>query len=52
MKAPLTCPQCGATMNQHASKTVHSADEGMSAQEIMLDIHTCPGCGASAVTSD
>jgi predicted RNA-binding Zn-ribbon protein involved in translation (DUF1610 family) len=52
MKAPLRCPQCGATMNQHASKIVHSTDEAMGVRETMLNLHACPGCGASAATAD
>jgi len=52
MKAPLACPHCGATMNQHASKIVHWADEGTGIHETMLDLHACPGCGAWAATSD
>jgi len=52
MKTALTCPQCGATMNQHASKIVYSGQEGVVEPETVLDIHTCPACGSSAATSE
>ena len=52
MKTALTCPKCGATMNQHASKMVYSAEDGTETRETVLDIHTCPACGSSAATSE
>ena len=51
MKSTLTCPQCGAIMNHHASKLMPSAVETAGEPEVVLDIHTCPGCGASECTS-
>jgi hypothetical protein len=51
MTSPLICPKCGAAMNRHASKIVPAADETTAEHEAVLDIHTCPGCGASESTS-
>jgi len=52
MTSPLTCPQCGTAMNRHASKEVHSAGETTGDREVLLEIHTCPGCGALESTSN
>jgi ribosomal protein S27AE len=47
----MKCPDCGAEMNHHADKLVYgeaSDDAGESGGDVILEAHTCPGCGRSA----
>lgn len=42
-RQPMTCPQCGATMNHHADKLAYG-ERG----EYVEEFHACPMCGACA----
>jgi ribosomal protein S27AE len=46
----MKCPDCGAEMNHHADKLVYEAAPGEESDEggVILESHTCPGCGRSA----
>jgi ribosomal protein S27AE len=48
----MKCPDCGAEMNHHADKIVYDAapdDDAYADEEgVILEAHTCPGCGRSA----
>ena len=46
----MNCPDCGAEMNHHADKLVYDAASDEDADEggVILEAHTCPGCGRSA----
>jgi NAD(P)H-dependent FMN reductase/ribosomal protein S27AE len=49
---PMTCPQCGVEMNQHAEKLVDPTDAAEAAAVdpvlggIVEELYTCPACGA------
>jgi len=48
---PLVCPQCGMTMNQHATKVDYSAGRQMPAavdpdfHGVLQEVHQCANCG-------
>lgn len=50
----MKCPACGSEMTRHAKKVIdpRSEDEAALVDEslggIVLESHTCPGCGKSA----
>jgi NAD(P)H-dependent FMN reductase len=47
----MTCPKCGRTMNQHATKVDYSSGHKMPEavdpefQGVVQEVHQCPGCG-------
>lgn len=45
----LTCPDCGAEMNQHAIKVDYSmqdiAETDPDFGVVLEEVHTCPACG-------
>jgi len=50
MSKPMTCPQCGMTLNHHAEKLVEPRDAKEAAAMdalggVIEEVHTCPGCG-------
>ena len=47
-KPKLTCPVCGADMNQHAFKIDYSSldqNDDVSFDGTLREVHTCPHCG-------
>lgn len=49
---PMMCPHCGHTMNHHSNKVLEYAEDNNDvAPESMLELHSCPECGASASRS-
>lgn len=52
---PMRCPNCGRTMNHHADKVDYSAalDDAAVVDPVLggvlEEVHTCPGCGESAL---
>ena len=50
--AQVPCPGCGAAMNRHAEKVVHPAEAAEVVDPalggVVLETHTCPGCGRIA----
>jgi predicted RNA-binding Zn-ribbon protein involved in translation (DUF1610 family) len=48
-KAKLTCPDCGAEMNEHAVKIDYGVDDPRRFDAIfggtLKEVHTCPQCG-------
>ena len=50
----MTCPKCGATMNQHAQKLIDPRSREEAARldsalsGVVHEMHSCPACGASA----
>ena len=49
----MICPKCGATMNRHADKVMQGpSGQGLQADPalggVLLEIHSCPACGANA----
>ena len=51
---PMTCPKCGATMNQHAERLIDPRSREEVARldselyGVVHQMHSCPACGASA----
>lgn len=51
---PMSCPKCGATMNEHAEKVAdpRTREEGArldhSLGGVLHEMHSCPACGANA----
>ena len=52
----MTCPNCGAEMNHHATKIDYSAENpdlvDSVFEGILKDVHTCPHCGAIELVED
>jgi len=48
-KPKMTCPDCGAEMNQHAVKIDYGADDPRLFDAVfggaLKEVHTCPECG-------
>jgi ribosomal protein S27AE len=49
----MNCPSCGAPMNHHCDKLVYGASQPDSPElpddgGVVLEFHSCPGCGRSA----
>lgn len=50
----MTCPDCGIEMTQHAKKVIYPRSEKEAALVdealggVVLERHTCPGCGKGA----
>jgi ribosomal protein S27AE len=48
----MICPKCGATMNWHADKVIPGPRPGLRADPALggavLEMHSCPACGANA----
>ena len=47
---PMTCPECGATMNRHAEKLVYTGETRGAGEDpllggVMEEMHACPQCG-------
>jgi predicted RNA-binding Zn-ribbon protein involved in translation (DUF1610 family) len=47
---PMVCPECGATMNQHAAKVVYGGEAPAAGVDPFLggvveEMHACPSCG-------
>lgn len=52
-RAPMRCPNCGATMNHHAEKLVYTSDSSEPGMDPALggyidEMHACPACGSIA----
>lgn len=49
MPEAIPCPGCGAPMNLHAEKLVHSANEDAATdaglEGLVFSFHECPRCG-------
>ncbi len=49
---PMSCPRCGAEMNQHAEKLVHPTAPGEAADRVLggsiEELWACRACGAGA----
>jgi len=51
MAKPMTCPQCGVTLNHHAEKLMEPRDAKEAAAMdarlggVIEEVHTCPECG-------
>lgn len=47
----MTCPKCGAAMNQHAEKVIYPTDPREAAEAdpalggLLEEMHACPSCG-------
>lgn len=45
----MTCPECGAEMNQHAQKIVYGSDDSAIVDPdfggVVNEVHCCPKCG-------
>lgn len=49
----MICPKCGATMNWHADKVMQGpSSQGPQVDPalggVVLEMHSCPACGANA----
>jgi ribosomal protein S27AE len=47
-QGPMRCPECGATMNQHAAKVVYGSHGAQTDPElggVLEEMHACPRCG-------
>ncbi|HZQ69175.1 MAG TPA: hypothetical protein VFA68_11705 [Terriglobales bacterium] len=51
----MKCPHCGAEMNHHADKILRAESAATPLDSIfggvVLELHSCPGCGASGARS-
>lgn len=45
LRSKIRCSRCNLPMNPHAEKMDNSREAG---EGVLLEIHACPGCGATA----
>jgi predicted RNA-binding Zn-ribbon protein involved in translation (DUF1610 family) len=55
-KAKVTCPDCGAEMNQHAVKIDYGDDDPRHFDVVfggvLKEVHTCPECGRTEMRAE
>jgi len=52
----MTCPDCGAEMNHHATKIDYGVDDRAVVDPVfggvLKEVHTCPNCGRTELRND